>query len=311
MRRLITLLFAALFCLSGLNARPKPVRIVMATYNLRYINRDDSIAGNGWAQRCPWMARLIYAHGFEIFGTQEGFKRQLEDLKTLLPNYDYIGLGREDGKEAGEHSAIFYRTDLFKVIDHGDFWLSETPDRPSLGWDAACIRICTWGHFKHIKSGQEFLFFSLHMDHVGKRARSESTRLVMEKMNEFGDKLPAILVGDFNVDQNSDEYREIVESGVFNDAYKAARFRYAPNGTFNDFKPAGYTSSRIDHIFLSPSIKVDKYAILTDTYRTRPKDQVDPPVNPYSIRVLPYISRTPSDHYPVRIEVLLSGKRKD
>ena len=70
MRRLITLLFAALFCLSGLNARPKPVRIVMATYNLRYINRDDSIAGNGWAQRCPWMARLIYAHGFEIFGTR-------------------------------------------------------------------------------------------------------------------------------------------------------------------------------------------------------------------------------------------------
>ena len=311
MRRLIILFFAVLCCLTGLHARPKPPRIVVATYNLRYLNRSDSLQGNGWTQRCPWLARLIYAHGFEIFGTQEGLKRQLDDLKTLLPGYDYFGLGRDDGKEAGEHSAIFYRTDLFKVIDHGDFWLSETPDCPSLGWDAACIRICTWGHFKHIPSGKEFLFFSLHMDHVGKRARTESTRLVMEKMKELGDKLPVILVGDFNVDQHSDEYREIVESGVFNDAYKAARFRYAPNGTFNSFKASSYTTSRIDHIFLSPSIQVDKYAILTDTYRTRPQNQQDPTTDPYDIQVQPYLIRTPSDHYPVRIEVELPGKRKN
>ena len=306
MRRLFGIVILLSFCLNSLHARPKPTRIVVATYNIRYINRDDSIHGNGWAQRSPWLARLVYAHGFEIFGTQEGFKRQLDDLKALLPGYDYFGLGREDGKEAGEHSAIFYRTDLFKVIRHGDFWLSETTDRPSLGWDAACIRICTWGHFKHIPSGREFLFFSLHMDHVGKKARMESTRLVMEKMKEFGDKLPAILVGDFNVDQNSDEYRDIVSSGVFNDAYQSAKFRYAPNGTFNDFKPAGFTTSRIDHIFISPSIDVDKYTILTDTYRSRPKGQADTPVDPYSIRVLPYVARTPSDHYPVRAELLFA-----
>ena len=309
MKRLYLLLCLLMLTVHGLEAKPKPVKVVVATYNLRYINRDDSIQGNGWAQRCPWMARLIHAHGFEIFGTQEGYKRQLEDLKALLPNYDYIGLGREDGQEAGEHSAIFYRTDLFKLIDHGDFWLSETPDRPSLGWDAACIRICTWGHFKHLQSGREFLFFSLHMDHVGKRARMESTRLVMQRMTEFGSKLPTILVGDFNVDQNSTEYQDIVNSGVFNDAYKAANFRYAPNGTFNNFKPQGYTTSRIDHIFLSPSIQVEKYAILTDTYRTKPKDQVDPPVDPYSIRILPYTTRIPSDHYPVRVEVTLPSKR--
>ena len=304
-KRLATLLLVLLCSLAYTNARPKPSKIVVATYNLRYINRNDSLQGNGWAQRCPWLARLIYAHGFEIFGTQEGFKRQLDDLKTLLPGYDYFGLGREDGKEGGEHSAIFYRTDLFKVIDHGDFWLSETPDRPSLGWDAACIRICTWGHFKHIPSGKEFLFFSLHMDHVGQRARMESTRLVMEKMKEFGSKLPAILVGDFNVDQHSEEYHSIVNSGIFNDAYQASSFHYAPNGTFNDFKPSGYTNSRIDHIFLSPSIKVDKYSILTDTYRSRPQNQKDPTVNPYDAQVQPYEICTPSDHYPVRVEIRL------
>ena len=182
-------------------------------------------------------------------------------------------------------------------------WLSETPDKPGLGWDAACIRICTWGHFRHLASGREFLFFSLHMDHVGKKARMESARLVMRKMQELGSGLPAILVGDFNVDQNSDEYKSILDSGIFKDAYQAAEFRHAPNGTFNGFNPSGYTTSRIDHMFLSPVIKVKKYAILTDTYRTRPEGYVNPPVDPYCTTVMPYVARTPSDHYPVRIEV--------
>ena len=286
-----------------MEAKKKTAHITMATYNLRYINKDDSVRGDSWAQRCPWIAQIIRSHGFEVFGTQEGYKRQLDDLKALLPGYDYFGRGRNDGKDKGEHAAIFYRTDLFHLIDHGDFWLSETPDRPGLGWDAACIRICTWGHFRHLASGKEFLFFSLHMDHVGKKARMESAKLVMKKMNELGSKLPTVLVGDFNVNQDSEEYKSIVTSGIFCDAYHAAEFRYAPNGTFNNFQPNGYTTSRIDHMFLSPSIRVRKYAILTDTYRTRPEGFVDPSVDPYAPKVLPYVVRMPSDHYPVRIEV--------
>ena len=302
------IIITALTCVLALlpyttEARQKRAHITMATYNLRYVNKKDSINGNGWERRCPRIAQLVQSYNFEVFGTQEGYKRQLDDLKSMLPGYDYFGRGRDDGKEAGEHSAIFYRKDLFKLVDHGDFWLSETPDRPGLGWDAVCIRICTWGHFKHLPSGREFLFFSLHMDHVGKQARMESVRLVMSKMKELGSKLPAILVGDFNVDQHSEEYKNILESGVFNDAYQATEFRYAPNGTFNGFNPTGYTVSRIDHLFLSPKVRVKKYAILTDTYRTRPAGYVDPPIDPYSTKVLPYISRTPSDHYPVRIEV--------
>lgn len=287
----------------SMQARQKTAHITMATYNLRYINKSDPPKGNNWERRCPWIAKIIQSYGFEVFGTQEGYKRQLEDLKALLPGYEYFGRGREDGVDKGEHSAIFYRTDLFQLIDHGDFWLSETPDKPGLGWDAACIRICTWGHFRHLVSGREFLFFSLHMDHVGKKARMESARLVMRKMQELGSGLPAILVGDFNVDQNSDEYKSILDSGIFKDAYQAAEFRHAPNGTFNGFNPSGYTTSRIDHMFLSPVIKVKKYAILTDTYRTRPEGYVNPPVDPYSTTVMPYVARTPSDHYPVRIEV--------
>ena len=104
-----------------------------ASYNLRYANAEDSAAGNGWGKRYPVMAKLIQYHSFDIFGTQEGYIRQLEDMKAALPGYEYIGVGRNDGKEAGEHSAIFYRTDKFDLIKKGDFWLSETPDTASIG----------------------------------------------------------------------------------------------------------------------------------------------------------------------------------
>ena len=128
---------------------------------------------------------------------------QLKDMKEALPGYDYIGVGRDDGKDKGEHSAIFYRTDKFDIVEKGDFWLSETPDVPSKGWDAVLPRICSWGHFKCKDTGFEFLFFNLHMDHIGKKARVESAFLVQEKMKELGrgKNLPAILTGDFNVDQ--------------------------------------------------------------------------------------------------------------
>ena len=112
-----------------------------ASYNLRYANAEDSAAGNGWGKRYPVMAKLIQYHSFDIFGTQEGYIRQLEDMKAALPGYEYIGVGRNDGKEAGEHSAIFYRTDKFDLIKKGDFWLSETPDTASIGWDAVLPRI--------------------------------------------------------------------------------------------------------------------------------------------------------------------------
>ncbi|MDE6402346.1 MAG: endonuclease/exonuclease/phosphatase family protein, partial [Muribaculaceae bacterium] len=139
----------------------------VATYNIRQANASDSMRGDGWGQRSPVVASLIRFHEFNIFGTQEGFKHQLEDLKSQLPGYDYIGVARDDGKEQGEHSAIFYDTAMFDLIDHGDFWLSETPDRPGLGWDAACVRICTWGKFRHRPSGKVFQFFNLHQDHIG------------------------------------------------------------------------------------------------------------------------------------------------
>ena len=247
---LLIALVAVVFC--GCHSY-QPTSITVASYNLRNANGSDSAKGNGWGQRYPVIAKMVQYHDFDIFGTQECFIHQLKDMKEALPGYDYIGVGRDDGKEKGEHSAIFYRTDKFDVIEKGDFWLSETPDVPSKGWDAVLPRICSWGHFKCKDTGFEFLFFNLHMDHIGKKARVESAYLVQDKMKELGKgkELPAILTGDFNVDQTHQSYDAFVSKGVLCDSYEKCDFRYATNGTFNDFDPDSFTESRIDRIRLS------------------------------------------------------------
>lgn len=275
----------------------------LATYNLRLIHAGDSIQGNDWDKRAPHIADLIKFHGFDLFGTQEGVKKALDDLKVLLPGFDYFGAARDDGKDMGEHAAIFYNTDKFELLDHGDFWLSETPDQPSLGWDAACRRVCTWGKFRIINTGDTIVHFNLHMDHVGTVARAEGARLILQKINDFQSPYPVILTGDFNVDQNNESYILINNSGKLRDAYDTADFRYITSNTFNNYDPNGVMRSndgnpaRIDHIFLSPEFHVKKYGVLTDTYRDTDAEGND-------------IARVPSDHYPVMTVVTLQGTPK-
>lgn len=276
----------------------------IATYNIRQINQDDERRGDGWSVRCPIITEIIRFHEFDIFGTQEGFKTQLEDLKALLPGYEYIGVAREDGKEEGEHSAIFYDTDKFELVDHGDFWLSETPNKPGLGWDAACVRICSWGKFLHKASGKIFQYFNLHLDHVGTVAREESCKLVMEKINEIGKDVPTFLGGDFNVDQSNPIYN-ILTSGELKDSFEKADFVFALNGTFNGFQTDGFTESRIDHIFVSDCIDVEKYGVLTDTYRSPLEDgqSLSTTPVPSEIKISEYKTRVPSDHFPIKLKV--------
>ena len=300
---MITVMMLLSVITSAFSARTAEFNV--ASYNLRQQNMEDSIRGDVWSRRCPAIADIVRFHEFNIFGTQEGFKNQLEDLKALLPGFEYIGVAREDGKNVGEHSAIFYDTHLFELLDHGDFWLSETPDKPGLGWDAACVRICSWGKFRHIASGKVFQFFNLHLDHVGTKARVESVLLVQRKMREIGLDLPTFLTGDFNVDQTHDMYAVLSSSDFLADSFKTAGFVYAPNGTFNSWKTDGYTDSRIDHIFVTDDITVDKYGVLTDTYRT-PLDleaEYDAKDFPEELKLNAYRSRVPSDHFPVKIKV--------
>lgn len=305
MKKYFAFFAAILLAFSAFAAEPT---FNIATYNLRNDNNtEDAEAGNGWQTREPVIAKLIRFHQFDIFGTQEGFRHQLDQLRDSLPGYAYIGVGRDDGKEAGEHSAIFYNTDVFDVVDHGDFWLSEHPDKPGLGWDAVCVRICTWGHFRHKPSGREFLYFNLHMDHVGTVARAESARLIRKKIKEFGSDLPTFLSGDFNVDQTSDSYACVLEDGTFRDSFDVADVKFAPNGTYNAFRTDGFTPSRIDHIFITPGIKVSRYGVLTDTYRTieGTAEAVDAGAAPKELEMIKVTPRTPSDHFPVLITATL------
>ncbi len=277
----------------------------VATYNLRNANHGDSLAGNGWGQRYPVICQLIRFHEWDIFGTQEGKHQQLVDLADSLPGFTWIGIGRDDGKQAGEFSAIFYRKEKFELVSKGDFWLSDTTDRPNRAWDAALPRICSWGRFKEKKTGLIFFFFNLHMDHIGVKARAESAKLVLKKVRELAGSQPAIVTGDFNVDQTSEPYKLLNGSGIFRDAYDLSPIRYALNGTFNNFSTDGRTESRIDHIFLSAGFSPTRYGILTDSYRAPVADSTGqhPGNFPKEVSVNAFSAREPSDHFPVMIEV--------
>lgn len=301
MKRILICVFMIATCMVA-TARTMAV----ATYNLRNANHSDSVAGNGWGQRLPYIAGIIRFHGFEIFGTQEGLHHQLQELKSLLPGYDYIGIGRDDGVKAGEHSAIFYDTAKFEVMEHGDFWLSENTDFPNKGWDAELPRICTWGRFKDLATGSEFKFYNLHQDHRGVEARKESVKLILRKIKEDPDNLPVIVTGDFNVDQNSEPYKILMSDGMLVDSYDTAAFRYAPNGTANGFSADRISGSRIDHVLLSSQFKVLKYGVLTDTYRSEENPGSDVVKNknfPHEISFRKSHARVPSDHFPVKVIV--------
>ena len=142
------------------------------------------------------MGKQILFHDFDIIGTQEGLHHQLNDLMDRLPNYDYIGVGRDDGKIEGEHSAIFYKTDMFELKDNGDFWLSEDTSQPNKGWDAVLPRICSWGKFQEKTSGLIFLSLYVHFDHVAPELRKESAKLILDKIKMIAGDFLHLLTGD-------------------------------------------------------------------------------------------------------------------
>ncbi len=275
--------------------------LLVGSYNIRNKNEYDVKQNNDWNIRVEKICELINFERPAVFGTQEALNSQLKDMLELLDRYSYIGVGRDDGKEKGEYSAIFYDKNQIELLDKGDFWLAEQTDQPQKGWDAACIRICTWGKFRDKKSRQEFFFFNLHMDHVGVVARKESAKLVVEKIKEIAKSKTAILTGDFNVDQNNEIYSVFTQSSILQDSYKIARYKMIPNGTFNSFNPLLKTNSRIDHIFVTNDLIVENYAVMTNMYwlSKNKKENLKGHDAPDEISFKEGVIRTPSDHYPI------------
>ena len=269
---ILALLFIAMATISQAQHQ-----INVGTYNLRYSNKGDSTAGNGWGQRFPEAAKLIQFQDLDLFGTQEAKFHQLSELTDSLPGYKWVGVGRDDGKLGGEFSAIFYKQAKYKLLKSGNFWMSTVTDKPNKGWDAMFPRLCTWAQFKEVKTGFTFYFFNLHMDHVGVVARRESAKLVLQKVKQMAGNIPTILTGDFNVDQLSDSYAVINDSGLLKDTYVLSPIKLAPSNTSNNFDANTAGDKRIDHVFVTKDFRVLRYGILTNTYH----------------------GRVPSDHYPV------------
>lgn len=278
--------------------------LIVGSFNIRYDNSEDTRNGDGWKRRAPVIASLIRFHKFEILGTQECYLHQLKDLQALLPEYAYSGCGRNDGKEAGEYAAIFYRKDLFKMKSEGTFWLSETPESPSISWDAKLKRICSWVQLEENSTKKRLFVFNTHFDHRGKKARAESARMIVKHIREIAGNEAAILTGDFNVDQNSESYRTLSDSTLLNDSYETAAIRYDLNGTPNGFSVNTYSPSRIDHIFHTRGLRPLRYGILTDSYRTPrgSEREITSDAFPGEVKFKNYQARNPSDHFPVLVE---------
>lgn len=253
--------------------------IITGTFNIRYDNPRDS--GNLWTDRKAYVAALIRFHDFDVFGTQEGLKHQLDDIQQQLPQYERYGIGRDNGQTKGEYSAIFYKKEKFTLLKSGDFWLSETPDKPGFGWDARINRICSWVQLKDKSTGKIFYCFNVHYDHQGMVARKESSKLLLAKIRSISGNDPVILTGDFNGDHTTDWYQSIAHSGILKDSFREVEYPYVNNGSFQNFGRNFNTADIIDHIFISAHFSVKKWGVLTDSYS----------------------GKFPSDHFPVLAEI--------
>ena len=253
--------FLSLIILTGIHKQMcSQVNSVM-TYNIKYDNPRDSV--NNWDNRKDEVVLLMKHYRPQIFGVQEALLHQLIDLDEGLLNYSRIGVGRDDGKEKGEFSAIYYNSELLSVMRQSTFWLSDTSDEVSMGWDASYKRVCSYGLFKNKMSKQEFLVFNVHYDHKGELAREKSSELILERIKKINkNNYPVILMGDFNAQADDVPIKTITKA--FDDGSKLARNGiYGPVGTFTGFEIDIIPEKRIDFIFVK-GFKVDKYSHIDD-----------------------------------------------
>ncbi len=277
------ILIIALIFLASCNSNKQETELKVMTYNIRLDVKSDG--ENQWAIRKDFLLSQIKFYEPTVFGTQEGRPNQIVDLTNGLKNYNYIGHGR-DGANKGEYSAIFYDKTKVKFSNVNTFWLSETPEKLSLGWDASYPRICTYGLMTVLNSNEKIWVFNTHLDHKGAEAQLKGMELIETEIKKVNTQnYPVILTGDFNVEPNSKLISKLKAN--FNDAKELANTNvFGSDGTFNGFKFHEPITRRIDYIMISKNanLEIKKYAVLTDS-----KD-------------LKY----PSDHFPVFVQIQLN-----
>lgn len=279
MKKLLLLLVLVIFLTNGF-AQNENIKVM--TYNIRCGYCEDSSDVNNWSKRKYLVAYVIKNHNPDLIGLQEAEQFQIKDLVEMLDDYDWIGVGREDGKEKGESAAIIYRKNRFVLEEQKTLWLSETPELVSKGWDAALNRTVTIVKLKDLKSSKEFYFFNTHFDHIGEIARTESSRLIISEIDKLAASYPVILTGDFNYTSRSDGYKIIIEK--LSDAKTISKNESIGGSiTFNGFGKDIQPDNKIDFIFVNDKTEVINHIIDTTTYN----------------------DLYPSDHYPVISELKL------
>ncbi len=268
-------------------SRSATQRFRVMTFNIRYDEPRDG--ENAWPNRKELVASMIRFHQADLVGLQEALNRQLNDLEKLLPEFAAAGVGRDDGKGEGEFSAILYRKDRFKLLNGATFWLSENPEVPGKGWDAAYPRIVTWVKLKDLRSGKSLFHFNTHFDHRGVQARLESVKLLLLRIEQIAARSPVVVTGDLNFTESSEGYRILTAQANAGKLLPLKDARYvSENGhhgattTFNEFK-ALVPEMKIDYVLVKGRVRVLQHGVLSDTWD----------------------GRFPSDHLPVVAEVVI------
>jgi len=254
--------------------KDKPADIKVISYNIRVGKADDGT--NSWKYRYPASAMMIMDQKPDIFGLQEALDFQFDYLSEYCTGYKGIGVGREDGKHQGEHMAIFYNKKAIKLIKWGTFWLSETPEVPSKGWDAACFRSATWALMKDKASGRKFYYVNTHLDHMGWEARKNGLKLIVDRIGSINpENYPMILTGDFNMRIDRPEFDDLKK--VMSNAREVA-VKTDHHNTYNGWGKAS-DEEIIDYIWFKGFSSCTEYETITK----------------------PYMERTyVSDHYPIK-----------
>ncbi|MFY0688932.1 MAG: endonuclease/exonuclease/phosphatase family protein [Cyclobacteriaceae bacterium] len=246
--------------------------LTVMTYNIRYATERDG--DNQWENRKKMLVDQIKFYEPKVFGIQEGLLSQVSYLDEALEDYAYVGVGRDDGKTKGEFSAIFYRKHELDTLTQGTFWLSQDPLRPSVGWDAAMERVCTYAKFKY--ENNTLWVFNTHFDHMGEKAREESAKLILRQIKRLNnDSDPVVLMGDFNATVADAPIKVILDD--MKDTFVSTTNAYGAPTTFNGFSLEYDRDRRIDFVFHSDNVTCLKTAILSQVMD----------------------GRFPSDHFPV------------
>lgn len=267
MKRIIYLAVIATLVACNVMVQAQDARLNVMTFNIRMDNKNDG--DQQWSNRKDFAANTILFYECDLVGAQEVFHHQLTDLLDRMPGYNYIGVGREDGKTKGEYSPILYKKDRFEVIRSGNFWLSEQPTAVGKkGWDAACERVATWGIFKDKQSGKSFFMLNTHLDHMGTVARREGAKLVLEQAKVLSNNHPIIVTGDFNATMHEEPIEVLTnnkDSRYLTSSRMVSPLVYGPEWSFHDWgKIPEQKRTKIDYIFIKGKIGVSRNGILTE-----------------------------------------------